>query len=138
MQTFTDTDERERLLADSLKDLDCVNKEIAQLMVWKEQLTQNVISALGHEHEGQKSYEYDTYQLEVKTPFVYSLNKKMYESTIIPKEFNPIKESKSYSIDKKLFEKYMSEAPEEVRDVLVDLVDKKPGKASITIKERSK
>jgi hypothetical protein len=30
----------------------------------------------------------------------------------------------------------MLDAPEDVRDSLIELIDKKPGKASVTIKER--
>jgi hypothetical protein len=69
---------------------------------------------------------------------VLSLNKKLYESGSVklPDDFNPIKESVSYSVDKRLCDKFMVEAPKKVRDALAELIDKKPGKAGITIKER--
>ena len=54
----------------------------------------------------------------------------------MPEDFNPIKESVSYSVDKRLCDKFMTEAPKKVRDALAELIDKKPGKAGITIKER--
>ena len=44
--------------------------------------------------------------------------------------------SDSYSIDKKLCDLYMLDAPKKVRDALIELIDKKPGKPSVTIKER--
>jgi hypothetical protein len=130
--------EREHCLSESVKELEEVNKQLAKLNVRKEELTEIIIGALGHEHEGQKSYEYDVWKIEVKTPFTYSLNKKLYESGTInlPDAFNPIKESISYSIDKKLCDQYMMDAPKKVRAALADLIDKKPGKAGVTIKER--
>jgi hypothetical protein len=133
-----DTSEREDYLNSSVKELDKVNKKIAELLVKKEELTEIIIGALGHEHEGQKSYQYNVWKIEVKTPFVYSLDKKKYESGIfkLPSEYNPIKESISYSIDKKMCDQLMNSAPKKVRDALIDLIDKKPGKASVTIKER--
>jgi hypothetical protein len=138
MQNYDDTNDQERCLVESVKELEKVNKQLAKLNVRKEELTDLIIGALEHDHEGQKSYEYDVWKIEVKTPFVYSLNKKLYESGTVklPEDFNPIKESVSYTVDKRLCDKYMMDAPKKVRDALAELIDKKPGKAGITIKER--
>jgi len=133
-----DTNEQERFFSESLTELQKVNKQLAKLLVRKEELTEEIIGALEHDHEGQKSYEYGVWKIEVKTPFVYSLNKKLYESGSVklPEDFNPIKESVSYSVDKRLCDKFMAEAPKKVRDALAELIDKKPGKANIVVKER--
>lgn len=130
--------EQEHCFVESVSELQKVNKQIAKLILRKEELTTHIIGALEHDHEGQKSYEYGTWKIEVKTPFVYSLNKKLYETASIrlPNDFNPIKESVSYTIDKRLCDKFMQEAPKKVRDMLAELIDKKPGKAGVTIKER--
>lgn len=132
------SNEQEQFFVESVKELEKVNKQLAKLIVRKEELTDHIISALEHEHEGQKTYEYGTWKIEVKTPFVYSLNKKLYESATIklPDDFNPIKQSVSYTVDKRLCDKFMSEAPKKVREALAELIDKKPGKAGICIKER--
>lgn len=132
------SNEQERSFSEGIVELQKINKQLAKLNLRKEELTQKIIIDLDHNHEGQKSYEYGTWKIEVKTPFVYSLNKKIYESGDIklPAKFNPIKESISYSVDKRLCDKFMSEAPQNVRDALIELIDKKPGKASIAIKER--
>ncbi len=137
MQEYNEN-EQEHCFVEGIKELDSVNKRIAKLLVRKEELTSQIIGALDHEHEGQKTYEYGIWKLEIRTPFIYSLNKKAYESEDyrLPAEFNPVKESISYTIDKRLCDKYLVEAPIEVRDVLIELIDKKPGKASVTIKER--
>lgn len=138
MQDHDHTNEQEHCFVDSIKELEKVNKQIAKLLVRKDELTDQIIGALEHDHEGQKSYEYGAWKIEVKTPFVYSLNKKLYESGTIklPEDFNPIKESVSYSVDKRLCDKFMMDAPKKVRDALAELIDKKPGKAGVTIKER--
>lgn len=141
MKDFKDVNnaiEREVGLSDTIKELEKVNKQLARLSLRKEELTDSIIKAMGHQHEGQRSYEYQTWKVEIKTPFVYSLNKKLYESGNIklPDDFNPIKESVSYSVDKALCDKYLDDAPKKVRDALVELIDKKPGKASVIIKER--
>ncbi len=138
MQEYDHTNEQEHSFVDSIKELEKVNKQIAKLLVRKDELTDQIIGALEHDYEGQKSYEYGAWKIEVKTPFVYSLNKKLYESGTVklPEDFNPIKESVSYSVDKRLCDKYMMDAPKKVRDALAELIDKKPGKAGVTIKER--
>ena len=125
-------------LKEYIKELEKVNKQLAKLTLRKEELTDMIISAMSHNHEGQRTYEYDVWKVEIKTPITYCLNKKLYESgnIVLPDNFNPIKESISYSIDKGLCDKYMLDAPKKVKDALAELIDKKPGKASITIKER--
>ena len=125
-------------LAAHIQELEKVNKQLAKLTLRKEQLTDMIISAMSHNHEGQRTYEYDMWKVEIKTPITYSLNKKLYESgsVILPDNFNPIKESISYSIHKGLCDKYMLDAPKKVKDALAELIDKKPGKTSVTIKER--
>jgi hypothetical protein len=138
MQDYDHTHEQEHCLSDNVQELKKINIKIAQLSLRKEELTKNIICALEHNHEGQKSYDYGLWRIEIKTPFVYSLNKKRYESGEInlPSNFNPVKESISYSIDKRLCDQYMTDAPDDVRDALIELIDKKPGKAAVTIKER--
>lgn len=139
MQDYDDTLDRRRFLEDSVKELDELNKKVAKFLCRKEELTDMIITTLDHDHEGQKTYDYGMWKIEVKTPFVYSLNKKLYESMDIniPKKWNPIKKSVAYSIDKRMIDSVINEAPEDVRDILVDLIDKKPGKASVVIKERT-
>lgn len=139
MFEFNESAERQHCLEESIKHLEIVNKRIAKLLVMKEELTQQIIGALGHEHEGQRSYEYGMWKVEVKTPVVYSLNKKLYETGqySLPAEFNPIKESVSYSIDKRLCDHYLETAPFEVRESLIDLIEKKPGKMAVSIKEKT-
>lgn len=139
MQQYTDTYEMEHVLDDSIRELNKVNKKLAELLVKKEELTKLVISSLGHDHEGQKSYEYGTYKIEVKTPFIYSLDKELYESLDyqFPRGCNPVKKSTTYTVDKKLVDRLLDSGDAEVRDHVIELFSKKPGKPSVTLKERT-
>lgn len=125
-------------LAENIKELEKINKTLAKLTLRKEELTDEIIQTIDHDHEGQRTYEFETWKVEIKTPVTYSLNKKLYESGAfkLPNNFNPIKESIAYTIDKRLCDSYLENAPKFVKDALVALIDKKPGKASVTIKER--
>jgi hypothetical protein len=137
MQAYEDTTERMHILEESINELRQINRNIAKLSLRKEALTNVIVGAFGHEKDGQKTYEHGMWKIEIRTPFIYSLNKKLYESGEfkLPTKFNPIKESVSYSIDKRLCEEYLLNSPEKVRNSLVSLIEKKPGKVSIAIKE---
>lgn len=137
MQKYNFELEQEQCLEHHIKELEEVYEKIAALNERKAELADIIIGSLNHEHEGQRTYEYGTWRIEVKTPYVYSLNKKLYESSGVrlPENFNPIKESVSYSIDKRLCDKYLNEAPEEVRGQLIELIEKRPGKATVSLKE---
>ena len=139
MQDYCDTGEKEQTLVESIKALEKVNKSLAKLNLQREKLTTNIIEAFSHSHEGQKTYEYDMWKIEIKTPCIYSLNKKLYESGNyeLPEDYNPIRATTAYTINKTLCEEYLGCAPERVRDSLIALIDKKPGKAGVVIKERT-
>lgn len=138
MQNYTDTDEMVQVLEESIKELEKINKRMSIYNVRREELTELIIASLGHNHEGQRSYDFDRWKIEVKTPCIYSLNKKMYEQGEfnIPAEYNPVKQSISYTIDKRKCDELMTIAPDDVRYALIELIDKKPGKATVIIKER--
>ncbi len=127
-------------IKDYILELRRTNQQLEKFVVRKKELTDKIIEVMGHTHKGQKTYEYNAWKIEIKTPCIYSLNKKLYESgdVNLPSSFNPIQEYKSYAIDKRLCDKYIVEAPPEVRKVLVELIDMMPGKASVVVKERAK
>lgn len=137
MWYFKDKNTKDQRFLESIYELKDIKKQIKKLTERKDELIHEIIDSLGHQHEGQKTYECGDFKIEVSTPFVYSLDKNRYESggITLPHEFNPVKEYVSYSIDKRLCDKYMANAPRHVRDALVELIDKKPGKARVTIKE---
>ena len=138
IQDYKNKFDEEVGLSDFIQELQLINKQLAPLICRKNELITLIIDELDHNHEGQKTYEYQAWKIEVKTPCVYSLNKKMYESgqITLPDNFNPIKQSISYSIDKKLCDQYINDAPKKVKQKLIKLIDKKPGKKTVNIKDR--
>ncbi len=138
MQQLRDLNERVEVLDSGIKELESINKTLAKLLMRKEELTELIIAAFDHEKEGQQTYEHRLWRIEVKTPFVYSLNKRAYaeQEIDIPHEYNPVKSSLTYTVDKRKCEEAMLNAPAEIRDLLIEIIDKKPGKPSVSIKER--
>jgi hypothetical protein len=132
-----ETAENEAYIHEYIKLLKKTNENLAELLQVKEKVTEKIIGAFNHNKDGQTTYEFQAWKVEIKTPCIYSLDKKKYENgkVSLPTGFNPIKESISYNIDKKLCDKFMSSAPKKVRETLFDLIEIKPGKASVTIKE---
>ena len=132
---MNNVDEREYVLEQSLERIREVNEEIANLTVEKEKLTDEIIAALGHEKAGQQSYAHGKYKITCKTPNIYSLDKAAYMNgdVYLEDNFNPIRETKAYTVDKALFEHYYATSPESVRESLVRLVTVKPGKPSVSV-----
>jgi len=135
MRQQLEVNDREICLEESIKKLQNINRKIAQLTLDKEKLTETVIATIGHSHEGERSYEVGAWKVTCKTPFIYSINKKIYESNdvYLPDEFNPIEQTFSYKVNKKECDYYMTVAPKSVRDSLLELITKKPGKASVVV-----
>lgn len=127
--------ERQYTLEDSIIKLQQVNQQIAKLLLEKEELVEAIIAALGHEHEGQKTYEHREWKITCKTPNTYSLDTKAYKSNAphLPMEYDPVKTSTTYTVDKKLFDHYCAVAPVNVRTLLNQLVTIKPGKCNVHI-----
>jgi hypothetical protein len=132
------TEARQYTLEASIKKLEAVNKKLAKLTLEKEALTAEIIAGLAHNHEGERSYEVNEWKVTIKTPMIYSLDTKAYKQgdIYIDPEFDPVKQSITYTVDKKRFEECMTLAPAGVREALCELVTKKPGKESISIKAR--
>ena len=137
MRQQIEVNDRVEVLDSSIVQLKKVNKKLAQLLAEKEALTECIIGSIGHAHEGERSYTVGLYTITVKTPMIYSLDKKKYESNdvYLPEEFNPITPATSYRVDKMLCEDYLAVAPRSVRDALLELITKKPGKASVNISD---
>ncbi len=131
--------QQQQVLETSLERLQAINVDIAKLSVEKEQLTKDIVAALGHEKEGERTYEVGIWKVKAKTPYIYSLDTKAYKAgdVYLPSQFDPIKQSTAYTVDKKLFDKYYATSPANIREALVQLVTIKPGKASVSLDMRS-
>lgn len=120
-------------------ELEKLNKCIAKKRIQKELLEQELIAAIGHDYEGSKTYDSGVYSVTIKTDMIYSLDKKAYTSgqIYLPAEFDPITEKVTYEVNKKMFNEYEQTAPIEVRQILNELIEKKPCKPNVSIKVKS-
>lgn len=128
--------DREYSLADNIERLQVVKDKIKALEVEQAGLVKAIIADLGHDHEGEKSYQVGTFKVTCRTPVIYSLDKKAYESgdVYLMPEFDPIESSTAYKINKAKLEAFLQTAPMSVRTSLSKLVTKKDGKPSVVIK----
>ncbi len=123
------------LLEDNVKALDFCNFQIAELLEIKQKLELKVIEGLAHEHEGSRTYEVGKHKVTVKTDYIYSLDKEEYQiyKSQIPAEFNPVRESIKYDIDKRIVKKCDDYASNDDMMLLSKFITKKPAKANVKI-----
>ena len=130
--------EQECFFVESVKELQEVNKQLAKLLLRKEELTQDIITSLDHVHEGQKTYEYGAWKIEVKTGVTFSLDKDAYEliSSKIPDGLDPVKKRIAYDVSKAMINEIEKRGNSKELNILSKFLSKKPSKPSISIKER--
>ena len=138
-QYQVELENRNRRAIEITHELEKLNKKLAKLRLDKEELEMELISVIGHEYEGSKTYDIGDRSVTLKTDIIYSLDKKSYISGdyYLPEEFDPILQKVSYEVNKKLFNHYESISPVSVREVLNTLITKKNSKPSVSIKVRS-
>ena len=123
------------LLEDNVKALDFVNYQLAELVKIKQKLELKIIEGLRHEHEGTRTYEVGTHKVTIKTDLIYTLDKEEYEiyKQKIPLEFNPVKESIKYEVDKRLMRKAEEYASKDDMMLMSNFITSKPAKANVKI-----
>ena len=136
MRQMIEIGAQERTLEESIDALQKINLKIAKLKAEKTEIEQGIIINIGHDYDGQKSYEVGHMGITIKTTFNYSFDKKMYlsEDFVLPVAFDPVKEETTYKLDKKLVDQYMESAPKKIKNKLIDLITKTPATPSVSIK----
>lgn len=131
-------EQRQRKAIELTSELEIINQDIARLRLEKERLESDLISVIGHEMEGSKAYDIGDRCVTLKTDMIYALNKKAYVhgDIYIPPEFDPVIQKITFEVNKKLFNEYEKTAPLEIRELLCDLVEKRPSKPNVSIKTR--
>ena len=61
-------DDHDHMLSSSIQELESINKTLSKLLKRKEDLTDNIVCALGAAKKGQKTYDFHTWKIEVRTP----------------------------------------------------------------------
>ena len=112
-----------------------INAKIAALEIEKKDLTAAIIYEVGHEQNGQRSYVVGDLNVTCRTPVIYTLDKKAYESgdVYLDEAFDPVKVSTSYTINKSKYEECRAKAPLSAQIALNMLITQKPGKPSVII-----
>lgn len=128
--------DREFSLADNCERLQIINEKISALEIEKKGLVTSIIADIGHNYEGERTYQVGTVAVTCRTPVILALDKKAYESgdVYLMPEFDPIDKSTSYKVNRARYESYLERAPASVRVALDKLVTKKDGKANVSIK----
>ena len=57
----------DHFLINCIQALESVNKQLSGLLRRKDELTENIIDSLGAKRKGQKTYEFHTWKVEVRT-----------------------------------------------------------------------
>jgi hypothetical protein len=126
---------QEHILKDHINALNNVNFQIAKLLEFKVKLEEEIIKGLKHDHEGSHTYDVGKYKVTVKTDWIYSLDKKKYQlyKNNIPAELNPVKESISYVVDKRIVRQAEIDANADDLLLLGKIISKKPAKPNVKI-----
>lgn len=125
-----------------IQDLDTVNYQIAELKLIKEKIESIVLELAGRatfneageiikiSREGERSEIQGKWKLTIKTDYTYNINKEEYEiiKNIIPSQYNPIRITPSYSIDKRLMREAEKYASNEELAILSGVITKKISK----------
>lgn len=88
-------------------DIEFIDEQISSLKEERMKLCEKVIFLTAHIHMGQRTYEVDeSRNVEIVTKNNYRLDKKEYLNIRELLDFDVVKESVAYSIDKKLLSAY--------------------------------
>ena len=130
---------RERRTQELTSEIETINKKMAKLRLDKESKELELIATIQHEHEGSKTYDIGMHSVTIKTDMIYALDKKAYISgeLYLDPSFDPVLQKTTYEVNKKLFNAYEQMAPANVREVLAQLIEKRPSKPNVTIKVRA-
>lgn len=117
-----------------LKLLSEANSQIKKLTSTKRDLEDALISTIGHDKDGQSSYEFDDYQVTVKTTNNYTLDKRLYKELLMKDkdlaEKIPVKSEVVYKVDKEAFLNMDSQS---IR-LAMDFITVKPSKPYVSLK----
>lgn len=127
---------RDSKLEECICRLQEVKKQISMLANIEKKLTGIIINEIGHDKDGQKTYYYNQYAVEVKTPTNYTLDKTLYKKfkDEIPAEVNVVDEVVEYKLNRKKLSEAIKLLDDDKLSVLGKFIDAKPGKPSVNIK----
>ena len=143
--------ENQHTIEDTLKTINLVNYQIAELVDIKAKLERQLIEAMGRakfitddegkyimtdmSHEGLKQHVVGKYKFKIKTDYNISVNKEEYEivKCILRHEFNPVVEKISLSINNKLLNDVEKYGSDDDKGLVQQFIVKTPAKPYVSI-----
>lgn len=111
-----------------------VTELIAELRREEKELNSEIVDIFSHNIDGQKSYRIDNWNVEIKTAYTYTVDKKSYESSpFFNDNKSPVKCTKSYTIDKRKFVNLMINGDENTRNYLDGFIRKYAPTPKVTL-----
>lgn len=107
--------------------------QIAQLEKAKDDLSEQIIQLVGHEHVGQKTYDIEGCKLTITTKENFTLDKARLN--VEWEESMPINRSYSYTLREKDFKAVMEHGTADQKAALSEIVTSKPAKPVLKWKE---
>jgi hypothetical protein len=125
-------------LEENVKEFKKITAKIGALVSRKEELEKLIIAGFGHDKDGQEQYPLGSFKVECKTLMIYSLDKKLYEENKDRFDKKLVKKSTTYTykIDKKIAIASRATLDGEDRDILDDMITKKPAKVKVTVYDK--
>lgn len=138
-------------IEDTLKTINLVNYQIAELVDIKAKLERQLIEDMGRarfitdddgkhimtdiSHEGLKQHIVGKYKFKIKTDYNISVNKEEYEvvKCILRAEFNPVVEKIALSINNKLLKDVEKYGSDEDKSLVQQFIVKTPAKPYVSI-----
>lgn len=138
-------------ITDTLKTINLVNYQIAELVDIKVKLERQLIEDMGRatfilddegkyimtemSHEGVKQHVVGKYKFKIKTDYNISVNKEEYEIVkyALRSEFNPVVEKVSLSINNKLLKDVEKYGSDDDKTLLQQFIVKTPAKPYVSI-----
>lgn len=143
--------ENQQRIEDTLKTINLVNYQIAELADIKVKLERQLIEDMGRakfitdddgkyvmtdvRHEGLKQHVVGKYKFKIKTDYNISVNKEEYEvaKCLLTKEFNPVVEKISLSINNRLLKDVEKYASDEDKMLIQQFIIKTPAKPYVSV-----
>lgn len=118
-----------------ISELESLNSKISTLKTQKEDIESLLITNLGHETIGQKSYILENeYKVSITTKFNYRLDKEAYESLRADLSVCVVNERKAYDIDKRKLLAYEETENLEALNEIAQFISKSLAKPYVKIK----
>lgn len=147
MFNISDLDIQEERLEETIKNLDLINFQIAELKELKEQVEKKLVrdmnlvsyddngSIKSVAHDGEQSKIIGKYKVKIKTPSLWKINAKEYQivKSRLRQEFDPVKQSVTYRVDKKVLETIKSYGSNEDQEMIESFLTLDYSKPSITL-----